>query len=100
MRKRAIRPIYVFLDDLAKNTVVREFLIEKDRAVAIEAVLMNAADMGMKKAIEQFGDSLLATEKKVLSTLTKEELKVYKTVKEKVGSLFNLNDIIINVCEE
>jgi hypothetical protein len=95
--KRAVRPYYIMVEQVLRDTATREALVERDRALALEAVLTHAPDIGMEEALKQFGDSLLPTEHKLLSTLTKEELKALKSIRAKVGNLFAGKGVAINV---
>jgi len=58
-----------------------------DRAVALEAVLSHAPDMGIDRALEQFGGSLTATERKLVSSLTRDELQALQAVEGKLAAV-------------
>lgn len=68
-----------------------------ERCIALEAIIAHAPDMGIEKALIEFGCPLTATEKKLISTLTMEELKALRTIKGKVGPLLRkVNNHMIN----
>lgn len=94
--RRALRPFYLMIDRPGSEAE-RQALLERDRALALEAVISHAPDMGIDKALKKFGDSLLPTEHKLLQTLTKEELVVLKSVKSKLGNLLGGKGISINL---
>jgi hypothetical protein len=54
--------------------------------MAIEAILNNAAEMGIEEALSRFGSALTTTEKELLKTLTTEELASLKSIMSKLGS--------------
>jgi hypothetical protein len=59
---------------------------QQERAMAIEAILNNAAEMGIEEALSRFGSALTTTEKELLKTLTTEELASLKSIMSKLGS--------------
>ncbi len=95
--KRAVRPYYIAVEQVLNDTASREALIERDRALALEAVLTHAPDLGMEDALKKYGESLLPTEHKLLLTLTKEELTALKSIRAKVGNLFAGKAVTINI---
>jgi hypothetical protein len=97
--KRAVRPYYMMVEDIARHASTHGALVERDRALALEAVIAHAPELGIEEALKKFGDSLLPTEIKLLRTLTPEELKALKSIKAKVGDLFGGKGAIINIYE-
>jgi hypothetical protein len=54
--------------------------------MAIEAILNNAAEIGIEEALSRSGSALTTTEKELLTTLTTEELASLKSMLSKLGS--------------
>ncbi|MDP8966916.1 MAG: hypothetical protein M3O33_23595 [Cyanobacteriota bacterium] len=77
------------------NEVMKAARQQQERAMAIEAILNNAAEMGIEEALSRFGSALTTTEKELLKTLTTEELASLKSIMSKLGSqiLFQSNGI-------
>lgn len=97
---RAMRPFYILLEDLTKSALTRQTLLERDRVLALEAVMAHAPDMGIDAALKAYGDLLLPTEHKLLQTLTKVELAALKSIRAKVGNLFGDKAVSINIHEK
>jgi hypothetical protein len=68
------------------NEVMKAARQQQERAMAIEAILNNAAEMGIEEALSRFGSALTTTEKELLKTLTTEELASLKSIMSKLGS--------------
>ena len=71
---------------IAPNEVMKAARQQQERAMAIEAILNNAAEMGIEEALSRFGSALTTTEKELLTTLTTEELASLKSMLSKLGS--------------
>jgi len=71
---------------IAPNEVMKAARQQQERAMAIEAILNNAAEMGIEEALSRFGSALTTTEKELLKTLTTEELASLKSIMSKLGS--------------
>jgi uncharacterized protein YaaR (DUF327 family) len=74
------------MTDIDLNEVTRAVREQQERAVALEAILNNAADIGIEDALTRFGSALTDTEKELLKTLTPEELASLKSIMSKLGS--------------
>lgn len=74
------------MTDIDLNEVARALQEQQARAVALEAVLNNAADIGIEDALSRFGSALTDTEKEILKTLTPEELASLKSILSKLGT--------------
>lgn len=72
--------------DIDPNEVVQAARQQQERAMAIEAILNNAAEIGIEEALSRFGSTLTTTEKELLKTLTTEELASLKSIMSKLGS--------------
>jgi hypothetical protein len=72
--------------DIDPNEVVKAARQQQERAMAIEAILNNAAEIGIEEALSRFGSTLTTTEKELLKTLTTEELASLKSIMSKLGS--------------
>lgn len=68
------------------NEAMKAARQQQERAMAIEAILNNAAEMGIEEALSRFGSALTTTEKELLTTLTTEELASLKSMLSKLGS--------------
>ena len=68
------------------NETMKAARQQQERAMAIEAILNNAAEMGIEEALSRFGSALTTTEKELLKTLTTEELASLKSIMSKLGS--------------
>ncbi|HEY9905456.1 MAG TPA: hypothetical protein V6D43_24005 [Candidatus Sericytochromatia bacterium] len=68
------------------NEAMKAARQQQERAMAIEAILNNAAEMGIEEALSRFGSALTTTEKELLKTLTTEELASLKSIMSKLGS--------------
>ena len=80
----------------ASNEIMRAAREQQERAIALEAVLNHAPDIGIEQALEQFGSSLTDTEKQVLRTLTPEELAALKSILSKIGTqIFRASPFIV-----
>ncbi len=62
-------------------------LTQEDRSLALDAVLSNAADMGVENALQRFGDPLTDTEKAIAGSLSKDDAIALKQISSKLGSL-------------
>jgi hypothetical protein len=69
---------------------------EGERCAALEGIISQAPDIGVEKALKQFGGPLAAAEKDLIRSLTKEELKSLRTIKGKVGGLLRKSTNNIN----
>ena len=69
---------------------------EGERCTALEGIISHAPDIGVEKALKQFGGPLTATEKELIRSLTKEELKSLRTINGKVGGLLRKSTNNIN----
>lgn len=69
---------------------------EGERCAALEGIISQAPDIGVEKALKQFGGPLTATEKELIRSLTKEELKSLRIIKGKVGGLLRKSTNNIN----
>jgi hypothetical protein len=56
---------------IAPNEVMKAARQQQERAMAIEAILNNAAEMGIEEALSRSGSALTTTEKELLKTLSK-----------------------------
>ncbi|MBD1805468.1 hypothetical protein H6F98_08405 [Microcoleus sp. FACHB-SPT15] len=74
------------MTDIDLNEVAKALQEQQARAVALEAVLNNAADIGIEDALSRFGAALTDTEKEILKTLTPEELASLKSILSKLGT--------------
>ncbi|MBW4546056.1 MAG: hypothetical protein KME25_16645 [Symplocastrum torsivum CPER-KK1] len=74
------------MTDIDLNEVAKALQEQQARAVALEAVLNNAADIGIEDALSRFGSALTDTEKEILRTLTPEELASLKSILSKLGT--------------
>ncbi len=98
-QKRAVRPYYIMIEDVTKHVSTLGTLVERDRALALEAVIAHAPEIGIEAALKQFGEPLLPTEVKLLATITPDEWKALKSIKAKVGDLFGGKGVVININE-
>ncbi|GAA2273524.1 hypothetical protein GCM10010368_48700 [Streptomyces roseiscleroticus] len=64
--------------------------VERERALAMEAVLTNAAELGVETAVQRFGGALTQTERQLLITLTPDELTAFNATRQKLGGLAQL----------
>lgn len=71
---------------IAPNEVMKAARQQQERAMAIEAILNNAAEIGIEEALSRSGSALTTTEKELLTTLTTEELASLKSIMSKLGS--------------
>jgi hypothetical protein len=71
---------------IAPNEVMKAARQQQERAMAIEAILNNAAEIGIEEALSRSGSALTTTEKELLTTLTTEELASLKSMLSKLGS--------------
>ncbi len=71
---------------IAPNEVMKAARQQQERAMAIEAILNNAAEMGIEEALSRSGSALTTTEKELLTTLTTEALASLKSIMSKLGS--------------
>ncbi|MEP0885782.1 hypothetical protein NDI49_30090 [Trichocoleus sp. ST-U3] len=85
------------MTEIDLNEVMRRAREQQDRAVALEAILNNAADIGIEDALTRFGAALTDTEKEILKTLTPEELASLKSILSKLGSqiLFQTISVVL-----
>jgi uncharacterized protein YaaR (DUF327 family) len=74
------------MTEIDLNEVAKAVREQQARAVALEAILNNAADIGIEDALSRFGSALTDTEKELLKTLTPEELTSLKSILSKLGS--------------
>lgn len=72
--------------DIDPNEVINAARQQQERAMAIEAILNNASEIGIEEALSRFGSTLTTTEKELLKTLTTEELSSLKSIMSKLGS--------------
>lgn len=70
---------------------------EGERCAALEGIISQAPDIGIEKALKQFGGPLSASEKELIRSLTKDELKSLRIIKGKVGGLLRKGNINNNV---
>lgn len=68
------------------NEAMKAARQQQERAMAIEAILNNAAEIGIEEALSRSGSALTTTEKELLTTLTTEELASLKSMLSKLGS--------------
>jgi hypothetical protein len=73
----------VFMTDNPTNTPVNT----EKQGLALDAVLSQAATIGIDEAIKKFGESLTPTERELVKTLTPEEIKSLNAAKAKLGVL-------------
>lgn len=80
-------------DNTVEDTIrasSRETRFENERSLALEAVLNNAPELGVKEALKRFGGPLTVTERELVSGLSKAELTGLKVARGKLGSLGSL----------
>jgi len=65
---------------------LRQAAREQERADALDAVLVQAPDIGIEAALEQFGQALSQVERDLVRSLTREELETLRKVEGKLGS--------------
>jgi hypothetical protein len=95
--KVAVRPYYVQVKDLLKADFAQEGLLERERKLAVEAILSQAPSIGIEKALELYGEALLPTEHKILASLTKEDLEALQRLRGKLGDLLSTKGLTINL---
>jgi len=94
---RAVRPEYVAVSALLNGDSARENMLERERRLAIEAILSQAATLGVAKALETYGDPLLPTEHKLLASLTKQDVEDLQRLRAKLGALWFSQGVTVNV---
>jgi hypothetical protein len=58
-----------------------------ERAVALEAVLANAPEVGIETALDRFGGALTPTERKLVSSLSVEEIGSLNRIETKLSAV-------------
>ncbi len=83
------------LVDVKVNEATKIIHEHQERAVALEAILTHAPDIGLEQALDSFGSALTDTEKEVLKTLTSEEITTLKLILPNLENqrLFNFDVI-------
>jgi hypothetical protein len=89
MSQIAVRPIYMQVKDLISSETLQESLLERERKLAIEAILSQAPIIGMDKALATFGDPLLPTEHKLLAALSNKDVEDLHRLRSKLGDLLS-----------
>ena len=63
---------------------------ERERSLALDAVLSHGAELGVDAALERFGAAMTPTEKELVRSLSQDDLKSLHSIRGRLGGLGRL----------